>query len=78
MPLVLDANGSKAEGFREVIANRREQIGLKKLVIHGSNPVEVGCHLYFEDAEWEVIRVHSPVIFGLEPLKLVLARRLIT
>lgn len=76
-PLVLDADGSRGEGLREVIANHREQIGLRKLVLHGSNPVEIGSHLYFEGAEWEVVRMQSPVVFGLEPLKLVLARRLI-
>jgi len=77
-PLVLDADSSRGKSFREVIANHREQIGLKKLILHGSNPVEIGSHLYFEDAEWEVVRMQSPVVYGLEPLKLVLARRLIT
>ena len=77
-PLVLSAGDDRGESFREVLAGRREQIGLRKLVLHGSHPVEIGSHLYFESAEWEVVRMQSPVVFGLEPLKLVLARRLIT
>ncbi len=76
-PLVLSADSGSGEGLREVLAGYRDQVGLKKLVIHGSNPVEIGSHLYFEGAEWEVVRMQSPVVFGLEPLKLVLARRLI-
>ncbi|MCD6283556.1 hypothetical protein J7J84_08190 [bacterium] len=78
MPLVLDAGNNRGEGLREVIANHRERVGLKKLVLHGSNPVEIGSRLFFEGAEWEVVRMQSPLVFGLEPLKLVLARRLIT
>ena len=76
-PLVLNADNSRGESLREVLAGHREQIGLRKLVLHGSNPVEIGSHLYFEGAEWEVVRMQSPVVIGLEPLKLVLARRLI-
>lgn len=76
-PIVLDINGSQGDGLREVVAGYRGHLGLKKLILHGSNPVEVGSHLYFEGCEWEVVRMKSPVVFGATPLKLVLARRLI-
>jgi len=75
-PVVIDSCES-GERLAEVVAGNRQQSGLRKLILHGEAPVVAGTRLYFDEAEWEVIRIAAPVIYNTVPLKLALARRLL-
>ena len=75
-PIILAAEGAQGEGIKELFAGRRSDDGCRKLIIPGSCGVQLGSVIYFGGAEWEVISLRAPVLYGEIPLKLLLARRM--
>lgn len=75
-PIVLDAEGAQAEGIKPSFAGRRSAVGCRKLVVPGGCAAQLGSILAFAGAEWEVISLRAPALYGKTPLKLLLVRRL--